>query len=132
MSLLQTILPSLNRSGQPNGDARNQGPTVKPAYEIKETAESYGITVFLPGVAKDDVELTSENGQFRIFARRSWQQPEGWTAVYRESHDAAYELVLAHDNVIDADKVVAELRDGVLRVSLPKTEAVKPRKIAIS
>jgi HSP20 family molecular chaperone IbpA len=132
MSLLQTLLPNSNRSAQSERDARNQGPTVKPVYEIKETPESYGVTVYLPGVAKDDIEITSESGQFRIFARRSWQQPEGWTAVYRESNDAAYELVLSHENVIDADKVVAELRDGVLRVSLPKTEAVKPRKIAIS
>jgi HSP20 family protein len=74
----------------------------------------------------------SDDGQFRVFARRSWQQPEGWTSVYRESNDAAYELVLTHDNAIDADKIVAELRDGVLRVSLPKTEAVKPRKIPVS
>ena len=133
MSLFQTLVPSFNRTAQPeNGSRHDPVPTVKPVYEVKETPESYGVTVYLPGVAKDSVELTSEDGQFRLFARRSWQQPEGWTAVYRESSDAAYELVLAHENVIDADKIVAELRDGVLRVSLPKTEALKPRKIAVS
>jgi HSP20 family molecular chaperone IbpA len=52
--------------------------------------------------------------------------------VYRESTDSPYELVLAHDNLVDTDKVVAELKDGVLRVSLPKHEAVKPRKIAVN
>ena len=50
----------------------------------------------------------------------------------RESTGAPFELTLAHDNAIDAEKVVAELRDGVLQVSLPKHEAVKPRKIAVS
>jgi len=90
------------------------------------------VIAYLPGVTKDAVEITSENGQFRIFARRAWQQPDGWTTVYRESDDSAYELVLAHDNAIDAEKIVAELRDGVLRVSLPKTEAVKPRKIPVT
>jgi HSP20 family molecular chaperone IbpA len=39
--------------------------------------------------------------------------------------------VLEHDNSIDVDKIHAELRDGVLRVALPKTEARKPRKIAV-
>lgn len=134
MSLFQTLVPSFARSSSSeNGHRSGAFPlTRKPVYEINETPEAYALTVQLPGVAKDAVELTSEQGQFRIFARRAWQQPEGWTAVYRESNDAAYELVLTHDNAIDADKVVAELRDGVLRVSLPKTEAVKPRKVAVN
>jgi HSP20 family molecular chaperone IbpA len=132
MSLFQTLVPSFARQTPATNGSADSVPTRKPAYEIKENADTYGVTVYLPGVAKDAVELTSENGQFRIFARRAWQQPEGWTTVYRESSDAAYELVLTHENAIDADKIVAELRDGVLRVSLPKTEAIKPRKIPVS
>ena len=134
MSLFQTLVPSFVRSTSAenaNGTQDNLRAR-KPAYEIKETPESYGVTVYLPGVTKDAVELTSENSQFRIFAKRAWQQPAGWTSVYRESNDAAYELVLTHDNAIDADKIVAELRDGVLRVSLPKAEALKPRKIPVA
>ena len=46
-----------------------------------------------------------------------------------DAFHAPYELVLTHDNAIDVEKIVAELRDGLLRVSLPKHEAVKPRKI---
>jgi HSP20 family molecular chaperone IbpA len=52
--------------------------------------------------------------------------------LHRESADAPYELVLAHENAIDVDKIAAEIRDGVLRVSLPKHEALKPRKIAVN
>jgi HSP20 family protein len=133
MSLINTLIPSLRRSpAQCDSTACDCGPTVKPAYEIKETEDAYGVTVHLPGVAKDGVEITAEDGQFRIFARRAWKQPEGWTALHRESTDAPYELVLTHDNAVDADKIHAELRDGVLRVSLPKHEAVKPRKIAVA
>lgn len=131
MSLLQSLIPSLSRTPAHSGDDGYSN-TVKPAYEIKENADAFGVTVYLPGVAKENVELTAEDGQFRITAQRAWKQPEGWTSLYRESGDAAYELVLTHDNVIDADKVVAELNDGVLRVSLPKSEAVKPRKISVS
>lgn len=134
MSLLDTLLPAFSRpsvaaTGTPAGDL---GRTVKPAYEVKETPEAFGLTVYLPGVAKDGVELTAEEGQFRIVGRRAWQQPEGWTALYREAVAVPYELVLTHDNAIDADKVAAELRDGVLRVSLPKHEALKPRKIVVN
>lgn len=107
------------------------GNTVKPLYDVKEKPEAFGLTVYLPGVNKDGVDLTTEEGQIRIVGRRAWRQPEGWTSLYRESVEAAYELVLTHDNMIDLDKVAAELRDGVLRVSLPKHEAIKPRKIAV-
>lgn len=136
MTLLNTLIPSLNRTpAERNQRAAAQpdlGQTVKPAYEIKETPEAWGLTVHLPGVAKDGLELTAEEGQLRIVGRRQWKQPEGWTALYRESSEAAFELLLSHENAIDVDKIAAELRDGVLRVSLPKHEAIKPRKIAVS
>lgn len=133
MSLINTLIPSLRRAPAPSDSAAcDCGPTVKPAYEIKEADDAYGVTVHLPGVAKDGVEITAEDGQFRVFARRAWKQPEGWTALHRESADAPYELVLTHDNAVVTDKIHAELRDGVLRISLPKHEAVKPRKIAVA
>jgi HSP20 family protein len=88
--------------------------------------------VRLPGVAKDGLEITADSSQFRVVGRRAWQQPEGWTAVHRETEDAPYELVLAHDNVLNVDQIQAELADGILRVTLPKTEALKPRKIAVN
>jgi HSP20 family protein len=135
MSLKNTLIPNRNRSVARNdrsNGTEDLGPTIKPLYEVRETEDAYGVTVFLPGVSKDNLEITAEAGEFRIVGRRSWEQPEGWTALYRESVDAPYELVFNHDNAIDADKVAAELRDGVLRVSLPKAEALKPRKITVS
>lgn len=130
MSLFNSLIPS--RAREASVAPADIGPALKPVYEIKETDEAYGLTVFLPGVTKDGLELTIESNELRITGRRAWTPPAGWTAVYRESADAPYSLVLTHDNAIDADKIVAELKDGVLRASLPKAEALKPRKIAIS
>lgn len=135
MSLINTLIPSFNWlpvRAQRASHQPDPGPTVKPLHEIKENDDAYGVTVYLPGVTKDGLEITAEAGEFRIVGRRTWKQPEGWTALYRETADAPYELVLTHDNAIDADKIAAELRDGVLRVSLPKAEAIKPRKITVS
>jgi HSP20 family molecular chaperone IbpA len=106
--------------------------SVKPAYELTESPEAWGLTAHLPGVTKEGLELTAEDARVTIRGRRGWQKPEAWTAIYRESLDAPYELVLEHDNTVDADKIHAELKDGVLRVSLPKAEAVKPRKIVLN
>ena len=129
MSLLTSIVPSFARTASPS--ARESAPTVKPVYQLTETDEGYALTVYLPGVAKDGLELAAESGAITVTGRRAWKQPEAWTALYRESADAAYELVLTHDNVVDIDKIKAELRDGVLRVALPKAEELKPRKIAV-
>ena len=92
MSLLNTLIPSLNRTPAANDDNRPADlvHAVKPTYEVKETPEAWGLTVYLPGVAKDGLELTAEEGQFRIVGRRNWKQPEGWTSLYRETSDAAF------------------------------------------
>ena len=134
MSLFNTLIPSARPTPSTAGQDRpaDLAHTVKPVFELKETPDAFGATVYLPGVAKDGLEITAEEGQVRIIGRRAWKQPEGWTALHRESADAPYELVLAHENAIDVDKIAAELRDGILRVSLPKHEELKPRKIAVS
>lgn len=134
MSLIHSLIPSRVRSltRAEAKAAADLGPTVKPVYEIKENTDAFGVTVHLPGVAKDGLEITAEEGQVRIVGRRAWKQPEGWTSLYRESADLPFELVLEHENAIEVDKIHAELTDGVLRVSLPKHEAVKPRKIAVN
>ncbi len=134
MNLLTSLIPSLHRSSVVRRGHRDEklGATVKPAYTVKETDEAFGLTVHLPGVAKAGLEITAEEGTLRIVGRRAWSRPEGWTALYRESSDATYLLELDHDNAVDLDKIRAELTDGVLRVSLPKAEAIKPRKIEIA
>jgi len=134
MTLLNTLIPSLSRSPSTREENRpaDLQRAVKPLYEIKETPDAFGAIVYLPGVNKDGLEITAEEGQIRVVGRRAWKQPEGWTALNRESVDAPFELVLGHDNAIDTDKIAAELRDGVLRVSLPKHEAIKPRKITVN
>lgn len=138
MSLISSLIPAFaaapatRPAGAPGSGRPSDEPTVSPRYEITETPEAYGLTVELPGVAKDGLELSVDHEQIRVLGRRAWRKPEGWNALHRESREAAFELVLDHGRAIDADKVHAELRDGVLRVSLPKAEALKPRKITVS
>lgn len=134
MSLLNPFIPAWNSTSAKADENRpaDLAQTAKPRYEIRETPEAFGATVYLPGVTKEGLEITAEEGQIRIVGRRAWKQPEGWAALHRETSDAPFELVLGHDNAVDNEKIAAELKDGVLAVSLPKREAVKPRKIAVS
>lgn len=132
MSLLNTLIPSIRRSVPVRRESSQvEGPVQKPAYHVTESDEAYALTVNLPGVAKSDLEVTSDTGEIRVVGHRSWKRPEGWTTLHRESVDATYELVLTHDNALNNDKISAELRDGVLTVTLPKAEEIKPRKITV-
>ncbi len=132
MSLIQNLVPSLTRLPARRDSARTEPAGVRPHYEVRETEEAWGLQVYLPGVAREGLDISAEEGLITIRGRRDWKAPAGWTLLYRESADAPYELVLQHDNSIDVEKIQAELKDGVLRVTLPKSEAVKPRKIAVS
>jgi HSP20 family protein len=136
MSLLNSLIPAFAR---PNADlttdaARDNAavPGVRPVYDITESADAYGLTVQLPGVAKAGLSVTDEDGVLTIRGERAWKQPAGWTSLYRETSDRAFELSLRHDQAIDVEKIHAELVDGVLRASLPKAEARKPRKITVA
>jgi HSP20 family protein len=124
MSLLNTLLTRSN--GAQEHQAR------RPRFEVEETDAAYALTVYLPGVAKDGVEITDEAGQLRITGKRTPGLPEGSTVFYRETSDTPFELVLSHDNTVDGARTGAELRDGVLRLNVAKAESAKARKIAVS
>lgn len=132
MSVLNALLPRRSRGETPAGrpEVSTTG-TVAPFYKINETDEAYELHVFLPGVTKEGLELSLEKGEISIVARREWKKPEGWTPLYREIRTADFALTFRHDNTFDPERVRAEIKDGVLRVTLPKAEAVKPRKIQV-
>lgn len=131
MSLLSALIPPLNRTATPD-QAPGLSPTIKPVHTLTDTADGFALTVYLPGVTHAGLELHADAKTLTVIGRRAWKQPENWTALHRESEDAPYELVLSHDNLVDPDKIQAELRDGVLRVALSKPESVKPRKITVN
>jgi len=131
MSLFTELIPFQGfRPARRNGDAAEER-FVTPVYELKESDDAYGLELFVPGVAKDDVELNVDQGELVITGRRRWKTPDGWTELFRESSDAAYRLRLDLNDSVNVDKINAELDQGVLRVTLPKAEALKPRKIEI-
>ena len=130
MSFLNSILPSSDAPG-----ARIEAepsPALRPVYEVAESDGAYTLTVNLPGVSKDGLEIIDEGGELRITGKRARRLPEGAVGLPRASSDAACELVLAPANTIDSGKIDAELRDGVLELKLAKAESARPRKISVS
>jgi len=134
MNLIHSLIPSFSRAPVVNRGHRDEdlGQTIRPIYDVKETDEAWGLTVNLPGVTKSDLEITSDGESLRIVGKRSWNRPEGWSVLHRESTDSTFLLELDHDGAVNAEKAHAELKDGVLRLSLPKTDEVKPRRIEVA
>jgi len=134
MTLLQSLVPTFGRATRvpSNQGSQSNEPRVKPVFNLREDENAFEAIVQLPGVAKEGLEITAEEGEIQIVGRRAWSPPSNWTTLYRETSRAPFELTLTHGNEIDSAKISAELKNGLLYLTLPKAEAAKPRKIAVS
>jgi HSP20 family protein len=104
---------------------------VTPVANIHETADGYILEAEMPGVAKDGIEVTVENGELVILGRRADRDLPG-TPLYRESRPLDYRRVFDLDPSIDTGKITARMEQGVLSLTLPKAEEVKPRRIQVT
>lgn len=104
---------------------------ITPPASVTEIAEGYRLETEMPGVKKDGLEISVENNELTIIGRRSLPAVEG-TLVHRESRPENLRRVFEIDPSIDADKISAKIDQGLVTLTLPKTEHVKPRKITVS
>jgi HSP20 family molecular chaperone IbpA len=110
--------------------ARN-GASLMPPVDVLEDAG--GITLFadLPGVSKDKLNLQVESDMLTIEGDVTIPTPEGLEASYAEVGLPRYRRVFTLSKELDANKVTAELANGVLKLRIPKAEHAKPRRIEI-
>lgn len=103
---------------------------VTPAVNLHNDADGFTIEAEMPGVRKDGVEITYDDGKLTLTGHRAAPAPAG-KAVYAESAGQAYRRVFDLDLSVDAEKITAKIDQGLLTVRLPKAEASKPRKITL-
>jgi HSP20 family protein len=104
---------------------------VAPSASVVEAGDGYTLEVEMPGVNKGGLEISFENNELTILGRRSLSTVEG-TLIHHESRPENYRRAFELDPSIDADKITAKIDQGVVTLTLPKAEHVKPRKIAVS
>ena len=116
---------------RPTTQAPQREEYVAPGVDIFETPEGYVLQAEMPGVNRDGLEITVEGTELSIVGRRAAESESG-DALVRERLRADYRRVFELDPAIDATKVSAKIEQGVLTLTLPKSERVKPRKIAVN
>jgi len=103
-----------------------------PTADIFETEDALTVVLEMPGVSKDHVDVSVESGVLTIEGRIDFQKYEGLQPVYGEYNVGPYRRSFRISSQIDQNKITAEMRDGVITLTLPKAEAAKPRRIAVA
>ena len=101
-----------------------------PAVDIYENDNEIMLHADMPGVVKDDVSVTIDNGTLSLSGLRKLKSKG--VSSWAEFGDVEYVRTFSVPQTIDVEKVKAELKDGVLRLHLPKSEAARPKQIEIN
>lgn len=102
-----------------------------PAVNSWEDGDSAWLEAELPGLAMEDVEVYMSGNEVTVNGRRKIDAAEGAAWHRRERAQGEFSRTLTLPWEIDADKVEAKLRDGVLTVRLPRCESCKPKKVKV-
>jgi len=116
---------------RPTREARPEREYVSPEVNIYETNEGYVLEAEMPGVSKEGLEITLENNEITLVGHRKSEAVTG-PPLFRERTLADYRRAFELDPAIDTAKIAAKMNQGVLILTLPKSERVQPRKIAVS
>ncbi len=103
-----------------------------PAFEVKETKEGYSFKADLPGVKESDVEVTLTGNRLNISGKREAEKEEKTDTYYAcERSYGSFLRAFTLPDGIDGNSVRADLKDGVLTVSIKKSPELQPKKIAV-
>lgn len=121
-----------NRAPQtvPDEKARNQ-PFVIPPVDVFENESGITLLADLPGVSRDRLGVRVDGESLILEATASTAQPEGMELVYGEAHYPSYRRQFTLSRELDTSRIEATLKDGVLKLAIPKMEEAKPRRIEV-
>ena len=122
--------PAKDRQDVSRAESTHSGPQFAPRVDIYETDKELTLFADLPGVGPNDVDLHYEKGE--LVLRGKVNKPKNGHQMLAQEYDVGdfYRVFTIHESV-DATKIEAECKNGVLTVHLPKVEAAHPRQIAV-
>ncbi len=111
--------------------AMERRPVYLPATDVYERQDAIVVVADMPGVSEKDVEINLENEILTLQGTTQPTEQEGFDALYSEFVAGDYERAFAISEDVDRERIKATMKNGVLRVELPKSEKAQPRKIAV-
>jgi HSP20 family protein len=103
-----------------------------PAVDLVEDKDHFIVKAELPGMKKDDINLTLHEGCLTISGERLPEQKRGDAEVHRtERFVGRFQRTLSLPAPVAVEKIAAQYKDGVLTVTLPKTEEARPKQIDV-
>ena len=107
------------------------GPTFTPPADILEKGETAIVYLDVPGADADGLDVTLERRILTISARVTSPAPEGYAPAYIEFRDGVYERRFAFSDQMDGGRIDATIKDGVLRLTIPKSPDAGAKKISV-
>ena len=104
-----------------------------PALDVYEDKNQFQVKAELPGMKKEDIEISLHNSSLTLSGERKSNQVSKDEGVYRsERYFGRFQRTVDLPTNVQEDKVKAEYRDGILSITLPKIEEAKPKQISVS
>ena len=103
-----------------------------PPLNVFQQGEDVVVIAEIPGVKKSDLDIQVKHNRVRISGKRTIDYEKGASLHRRERISGAFDRTITVPIAIEADKVKAEYRDGILAVHLPRAEKDKPRSVSIA
>jgi len=114
------------------GEGTRPGPVFIPAVDILENANELIVLADMPGVESKNVDIDLRDNQLTITGKVDAAEGEKEVSLYKEFNWGDYFRQFTLSDVIDQGKITAKMEDGILRLTLPKVEKVKPQKIKVT
>jgi HSP20 family protein len=103
-----------------------------PAFEVKETTESFLLRADLPGVEEKDLDVATHNGVLTVSGSRAGEdRKEGESYAVYERQFGSFSRAFSLPDVADPERIEAKLENGVLTLTIAKKAEAKPRRISI-
>jgi HSP20 family protein len=119
-------------AGSDNGvESTRTGPTFIPAADIIERADALVMILDVPGADPETLDVSLDARVLTITAQSMATEPEGYRPLHAEYRDGAYERKFVVSDQIDGGNIEAVLKNGVLRLTLPKAAQTPARKISV-